>query len=153
MELNPGEVSFLKRFVAENTPLPKAPVQYVEKPVTEVLGPIVEAEMAKGKMQTVSMDEDYLVISILKNAGVLREVPGGKNRFEKKFEHLGEFFSRTGLGRTQVLAWAKEPERIRAFVAQAEKNNAEDGVTAPPVATEIPMPAPRVRRTTAILVG
>src|SRR5271169_3167812 len=101
MALNEHEEGFLRRFIRDHMPLaPPPPVSPVPKQ-NESIEPIIEAGLAKGKLVTQNMDEDYYVISVLKNAGVLREVPGGRNPFDKRYEHLGEFFSRTQLGRAQ----------------------------------------------------
>jgi hypothetical protein len=120
--LTPQEEATLKRLAAEHTPLARPP-QLSHPSQSQPRGSVdtlVRREIAKGKLQTVDLDTDYGIINILRDAGVL----------DKK-ETLGSFYSRTGLGRAQIIAWRKDLKKIRAFVQQVEKNDKDQGFCAP----------------------
>src|SRR5208337_2747812 len=140
MALNEHEEKFLRRLMRDGPlPLPPTPVQPKQN---ESIEPIIEAGLKKGPLVTQDMDTDYYLISVLQGAGVLREAPGKKGRFDKKYESLGEFFSRTLLSRAQIIEHRKDPQWIRDFCAQAELNN-RDCEGAPHGPAEIPQPPPR----------
>ncbi len=71
------------------------------------------------------VNNDSVVISRVRH--VLRWKKERKDgRVIERQEFLTEFFSRTGLGKSQILEMSKT--EISKFVAQAEQNNAEAGV-------------------------
>ena len=150
MALNEHEEGFLRRFIRDHMPLaPPPPVQPQPKR-DESIEPIIEAGLKQGKLVTQNMDEDYSVISILQNAGVLRERPG-KIRGTKEWEHLAEFYARTQLGRAQIIEWRRDLEKIKAFVAQVEANDLAEGIKPPPIVFE--EVAPRVKQQRFLMVG
>jgi hypothetical protein len=117
--LTPAEEATLKRLAAEHTPMsrPAVDLRKAQQPDT---GDYLQRELARcEKIVTVNAEEDFTVINRLRDANVL-----GKK------ERLMEFFSRTGLGRAQLLSMSKSA--IQSFVRQAEANTA-DSAPAPEV--------------------
>jgi hypothetical protein len=70
----------------------------------------------------------------------------------RKGELLTQFYARTGLGRAQIATMSKD--QITAFVAQADRNNAEEGVVRGPQTFSAPQSQPQQQRPTRMaLVG
>ena len=105
------------RLLARDNPLPLArpAVQYREAPAVG-WGDLIDRALAKGKMWVQNWDEDWEVLNRVKHV-------------MKKGEKLGQFYSRTCLGRASILRMTKD--EITQAVALAEKNNLESCVQEP----------------------
>ena len=109
--LTEREESVLKRIVAENTPLPRAPIKTGYQPsgpsMEQLLGDLTNRA---SKMTVFDMEDDHYLRS--------------KIEFSmKKKETIGQWFSRTGIGRSQALAMSKD--EIKRHIAVAEANAAD----------------------------
>jgi hypothetical protein len=112
VELNESELLTLKKMAHERMPLQKPQIKSVVQPSLNIEKWFAGVISKIKKMQTIDPNDDYSV----------------RHRVEhvmQKNEKLMEFYSRTGLGKAQILQMNKA--EITRAVELADARNAEDG--------------------------
>jgi hypothetical protein len=138
--LTPQEEVVLRRLAQEHRPMTRPPVKYVEQPVVN-MDAWLQRELAKcEKLRPMDAEQDWTVINALRSAGVL-----GKR------EKLMEFFSRTGIGRAQVLTMSKD--ELKKAVALADERNANEGGYRPQTFSAPQSRPATSQMRTAVIVG
>jgi hypothetical protein len=138
--LTPQEEVVLRRLAQEHTPMTRPPVKYTEQPVVDT-DAWLRREFAKcEKLRPIDAEQDWAVINALRSAGVL-----GKK------EKVMEFFSRTGIGRAQVLTMSKD--ELKKAVALADERNSNDCGYRPQTFSDPQSRPAASQMRTAVIVG
>jgi hypothetical protein len=138
--LTPQEEVVLRRLAQEHTPMTRLPVKHTEQPIVDT-DAWLRREFAKcEKLRPMDAEQDWTVINTLRSAGVL-----GKR------EKVMEFFSRTGIGRAQVLTMSKD--ELRKAVALADERNANEGGYRPQTFSDPQSRPAASQMRTAVIVG
>jgi hypothetical protein len=123
--LTPQEEKVLRQVARERTPMQRPHMAPQSEPN---VGKYLEGELRRcgSRLPTVNANEDFKVIGKVQHA-------------MRKGEQLMEFYSRTGLGRAQLLVMSKD--EISRAVTLADERNAEDGFSVRYVAKPAAQPS------------